>query len=54
MSFYALLVCGTFLLLWGSIVKNTGNGLSFLIVKLLPACLGIWALWEAALLLLAK
>lgn len=53
MSFYALLTAGFFLAMWALIVKNTGGYGSLFVVKLLPAAIGIWCLWEAALLFLS-
>lgn len=53
MTFYALLTAGLFLTLWGIVVSNTGGGVSFFIVKLLPAIIGIWCLWEAAIIFIS-
>ena len=54
MSFYALLIGGAFLLLGASILRSTGGWISFLYFKVIPAILGIWLLWEAALIYLAN
>jgi hypothetical protein len=52
--FFALLVSGVFMLLWGAIMRNTGNFASLIIVKIIPAILGIWCLWEAAIIYISN
>lgn len=52
--FFALVVSGAFLLLWGAIMTNTGNFVSMIIVKIVPALLGIWCLWEAAIMFVSS
>lgn len=53
MTFYALLTAGFFLLVGSSILRATGGIYSVLYFKVIPAILGIWLLWEAALIYLA-
>lgn len=51
MSLYALMTAGFFLTLWGIVVKNTGNFASLVLVKIVPAIIGLWCLWEALLII---
>ena len=46
--FYATLCAGLFLTLWGVVIQNTGGMTSLLLVKIAPAALGIWCLFECA------
>lgn len=48
-----LLLVGTYLLL-GASLMNTKNLLSFFLFRVIPAMLGIWCFWEAALIILEK
>lgn len=49
LPFYALLSSGVFLLGGAAIITAKANFLTFLFFKIIPALLGIWCLWEAAL-----
>lgn len=45
---YALIASGSWLLVWGLIVNNTGGFWSGVIVKVLPTLLGVWCAFEVA------